>query len=648
MRALAAASLVLAVGLSSGSADAATGVCDSNPPTSSEACIAAIQAAGGVVNDIFTDAGGLTGPELPIFGTLFNQWPGCDGTVFAGCGGLDTAPYDCPGQYTCPTSTNSFSNASTYANALDHQWWHPCRLANHALVNGCPQFTACVADGVGGAYFPWEGLVYDLGGPSNKVAIFATNDHGPQPCESTEYTVYLSDNPFATETIQDPATSGIDPNKWNRAVLKQIFTKGWVEQRIPDPSGHAACGDTALYSVEQDSFVTIYSLPCGVTFRYTSIIAGNDGLDFPECAFDSQEAEVDAVAGLTESGNAVCPDADGDHYVDCNCPAAPPICDCNDADPTVHPGAPEACDDVDKNCDMVAGGCSGSLVCHESLCIPLCSGSEFPCPPGSECQSTVDGLLCVPIDCSVGGCPAGGVCKNGVCVPACDGVACPGDQVCQDGACVDPCANITCPAGTSCQAGECVSPCGCYAGDIGCGAIPGAVCDDTSGHCVPPNCVSVTCPAGQTCDPATGACVSFCNANVVCPFLQKCVEPDGCVPLCTGVTCDPGFGCDDATGECVDLCLNVTCLSPFTCVAGECVDTSGATGSGGGSSGTAAGGAAGTGGSASGSGGGGTDAGDDSGCGCTTPGERSSAPWGVLGLALVVGTAAARRRRRAL
>ena len=50
----------------------------------------------------------------------------------------------------------------------------------------------------GGNYHPWTGLVFDLGGPSNKVAIFAENDHGPQPCESLEYTVFLTDNPYAT------------------------------------------------------------------------------------------------------------------------------------------------------------------------------------------------------------------------------------------------------------------------------------------------------------------------------------------------------------------------------------------------------------------------------------------------------------------
>src|SRR6185436_6121835 len=170
------------------------------------------------------------------------------------------------------------------------------------------------------------------------------------------------------EVVLDPATTGVDPTKWNRAVLSKIYTGGWTQVRPPDPAGHGtACGDTADYSVEEDSFVQVFSLPCGITFRYASVVAGNDGLDFPACKYDSNEGEIDAVAGLTENGSAVCPDADGDHYVDCNCPGHPPICDCNDADPGIHPGAPEACDStVDYNCDGMKGTpCPVDLVCYQ-------------------------------------------------------------------------------------------------------------------------------------------------------------------------------------------------------------------------------------------------------------------------------------------
>lgn len=639
---LGASALLFATGLVSRAS--ATGVCDANPPTSTQACIDAIQANGSVVNDVFHDTNGLTAFQLPVYGQLFNAWPGCDMASFAGCSGQDTPPYDCPGQYTCSGAPNTFANASQFLAAPDHTWWHPCRLADHTLVNGCPQFNACIADGVGGAYFPWEGLVFDLGGPSNKVVIFATNDHGPQPCESTEYTVYLSDNPFATEIELAPTTNGIDPNKWNRAVLNQIFTKGWDDIRAADPAGHAACGDTALYAVEQDSFATVYQLPCGVTFRYASIVAGNDGLDFPECAFDSNEGEIDAVAGLTESGAAVCNDADNDHYVDCNCIAAPPVCDCDDSDEDVHPGAPEACDSPDLNCDGDPGACGPGLFCNQSICIPPCAGGEFDCPPGSTCETTPDGDLCVPADCSVGGCPPGTICVDDLCVPACDDVVCPGTQVCLDGQCVDPCANMVCPGNLICQAGECVAPCSCYAQDLGCTELPGTVCDAGTDTCVPPLCEGVTCPPLETCDADTGMCVTLCDPSVMCPLGQKCVEPDGCVPACTGVECDAGFECDPQTGECVDLCNQIECLAPLVCVAGQCVE--GAGGGGGGGAGGAP--SEGGGGSTASAGGVGAEDGDEGGCSCRVgAGPREGAPGAAL-VAVAAALLVAQRRRRRL
>lgn len=551
------------------SAHAATGVCDSNQPTTTQACTDAVQNAGAVVNDIFRDANNRTGPQLPTFGQLFNVWPGCDLTSWAGCAGQDLAPADCPGQYACNAASNTFATASAYANSLDHLWWHPCRLSDHSMNGACPQFGTCVADGDGQGYFPWEGSVFDLGGPSNKVVIFATNDHGPQPCESLEYTVYLTDNPFSREQITQPAVTGVDPTKWNRAVLSTVFTHGWYDTRAPDPAGHAACGDTAQYPVEQDSFVQVFSLPCGITFRYAAIIAGNDGLDFASCGFDSSEAELDAVAGLTENGAGVCPDADDDHFVDCLCPGAPPVCDCNDADPTIHPGAPEPCDAPDMNCDGVPGGCDAGLTCYQSLCMETCTG-EFSCPVGADCTSTTSGNLCVPESCNIGGCPPGSACVNNQCVPDCQDVVCPSGQECRDGACIDQCEGVVCPSGQLCDHGACGPPCTCLTGADQCAATPGSVCDP-DGSCVAPLCVGVTCPSGEHCDGSTGTCVGPCTPDVSCPAGQQCLDPGGCTPRCDGVTCTGSDVCDPSTGLCTDpLCIGVTCTPPEMCVLGAC------------------------------------------------------------------------------
>ena len=492
--------------------------------------------AGGVVNDIFKDTMGHTADQLPLYGKLFNQWagctpyevnPGCAGTSNPSASPPNPPSYNCPGNYTCASLGGASATAATFLNKLDHIWWQPCRLANPGLatVGGltCPADWTCITDQQGGNYLPWEGLIFDLGGPSNKVAIFAENDHGPQPCESLEYTVFLTDNPMAnqmTDIVLHPATDGVDPTTWNRAVLSNVFTWGWFNTRSPDVAGHGAtCGDTAQYAVEDDSFAQVFSLPCGITFRYAAIVAGNDGLDFPSCTYHSSEAELDAVAGLTESGAGVCPDNDHDGYVDCSCAGAPPPpgCDCNDADPKVHPGAPEACDaTVDNNCDGVIGTpCATGTVCYMSVCDATCTGTEATfCPAGSACTDTPKGKLCTPIDC---GCAPGQVCVNNACVDACKGVVCPGTLVCQDGNCVDPCAHLQCPAGQSCQAGVCAPPCNCYAGNLGC-SNANQVCDTGSSNtCVAPSCKGVTCPAGQACDPTSGTCVGFCNGKVMRP-----------------------------------------------------------------------------------------------------------------------------------
>ena len=633
----------------------AGGVCDSNEPTSTQSCIAAIQAAGGLVNDIFRDSLGRPGDQLPVFGTVFNNWPGCDATSHAGCAGSSNPPYDCPSNYTCvPGVANTIANAGMYANALDHLWWHPCRISNHTLdANGCP-IRSCVTNGTPGSYFPWEGLVFDLGGPSNQVAVFAENDHGPQPCESIEYTVYLSDNPFAKELIDDPTTTGADPQKWNRAVLDKIYTWGWFNTRSPDPVGFATCGDTAQYAVEDDSFVQTFKLPCGITFRYASVIGGYDGKEFPSCAYDSNEGEVDAVAGLTEEGTGVCPDDDQDNYVDCNCPGAPPLCDCDDSDENIHPGAPEACDDPDLDCDGNPGSCDPGLFCNNSICVPSCQTGEVgQCPSGSTCTPTDVGTLCVPDDCTTGGCPPDSVCDpdTKVCKPACDGVVCPPGQVCQDGKCIDPCANIQCPPPQQCLEGECKPPCSCFGADVGCD--PGEVCDRVIDLCVPPACNGVSCPVGQYCD-SSGACVDLCT-GVTCPDGQKCESSEGgCLDACADVTCPSGQACNPETGVCEDdgACDNVVCFAPQVCVAGMCVTPEGGVGGGGaGGTGGSDSDASASGGTGQGTGGkpsrGGVATGDEGGCGCRAPGS-SPAASALVSLVAMLGLigALARRRRR--
>ena len=572
--------LVAALLCLSGNAFATGPVCDVG--TGPNDCIAAIQNSGAdrVVNDIFKDAKGRDATALPVYGRLLEIdkiFPGCLAPTgqtanCAGCNpGTSLAPFDCPGpaSYTCAGGTATYASVSLAVNGKpDRTWGHPCRLQNHALAAGCPDYT-CLADGTPGAYNPWEGMVFDLGGPSNQVAIFAMNDHGPQPCESVEYTVFLTNDPKARDILLTPTTTGADPGKWNRAVLKKIYTKGWADIRPADVAGHGAtCGDTAEYAVENDSMVPVYALPCGISFRYAAIVAGNDGKDFPSCAFDSNEAELDSVAGLTETGDAVCPDADGDSFVDCACSGAPAVCDCDDTDPLAHPNAPEACNSTkDLNCNGVKPEpCPPNQGCAAGVCVPFCGG-EIGCPPGSTCQQVASNALCVPNDCTVGGCPPGATCDatSKKCVPNCDvGVVCPVGEKCVAGACLDLCRDVKCPASFTCTNGTCNPPCSCFAGDVGCTGTD--KCDrpadggTATNQCVAPDCLGVTCPAGQHC--SAGKCLGFCD-GVKCPPGDVCIPPSasdagadagaapfGCVNLCAGVSCTAPEKCDATTGKC--------------------------------------------------------------------------------------------------
>lgn len=281
---------------------AETGTCDSSPSTTVQACMDAVAASGQVIHDIFRDASGLTAVQLPSYGVLYDNWPQCATVNWGGCAGQNLPPYDCPGQYTCTSATSTFANASARLNALDHTWWLSCRLSNHSVTNGCPAWNNCVMSGTPGNYFPHEGLVFDLTGGSNQVAVMGAFANGPAVCEALAWTVYLSNNPLAQEVVSNPGVQGVNPDKWNRARLTEVFTKGFQEIRPPDPIGRADCGDTADYSVEMDAFVVVFSLPPGWNLQYAAIVPGNDGLDFPECDYHDYAGHLDAVAGLNEQG----------------------------------------------------------------------------------------------------------------------------------------------------------------------------------------------------------------------------------------------------------------------------------------------------------------------------------------------------------
>jgi uncharacterized protein (TIGR03382 family) len=437
-------------------------------------------------------------------------------------------------------------------------------------------------DGDATHFDPSLGLQYDLGGPSNKVVVFAVTDHGPFPCESFEYEVFVTNNPAATE-IADPAqncagliwtdggaTDGTppcapgvtDPSKWNRTVLYKAFLGGWNDDPLPD--GGTRWDPDAGIDYVGDGYTMVFTLPCGITFRYASLVPGNAGNPAQACTFFSGDYELDAVAGLNQDESSVCPDEDGDGYPDCACTPVSEnrICDCDDSDPTVHPGAAEDCgSDKDYGCLGGIPQCPAGSECLNHSCLKQCAG-ELGCPNGQSC---VDGY-CAGQSCQNTTCSGNEVCFNGQCVDPCQGAICPPGQTCQLGQCVDLCARVACPEGQVCQVGVCSPSCACLAS----ACTVDQACDPDAGVCVESTCLGVNCAPGQLCQ--AGACVDTCSI-VQCPAGTQCDAGSCLSDPCFNVFCAQGSVCVD--GTCLDACAQAghPCNPGFSCVSGTCERT---------------------------------------------------------------------------
>jgi hypothetical protein len=132
-------------------------------------------------------------------------------------------------------------------------------------TSGSVNINGVVGDG------PSTGIVWDLGGQANQVAVFVFVDHGPVPQEVLENTAWLSNDPNAADA------------GWTQAQLTHVYGAGW--------SGGANIAD---------GFVAVYQLPSSATFRYVSVTWGGPG-----AIQRDGDNEIDAVGGLTEVGTGV-------------------------------------------------------------------------------------------------------------------------------------------------------------------------------------------------------------------------------------------------------------------------------------------------------------------------------------------------------
>lgn len=196
--------------------------------------------------DLHVSIGTWTDPAGLVFGTAL-------GTGNLSASGLTTNLLNY--SYTI-TSTSTAS-----VNARDYAWGQ--NYGTNATTN--PALDT-----------PWNGTVFDLGGPANKAVVFPIVDHGPLPNEALEYTVYLTDTPNSTNLAD-----------WHLATLSEVYMQGWQSD------------DIAL----ADGFTTVWTLASpSDTFRYVSVQGVGSGAFQP--IFDTED-EIDAVAGLSAEGGSV-------------------------------------------------------------------------------------------------------------------------------------------------------------------------------------------------------------------------------------------------------------------------------------------------------------------------------------------------------
>ena len=174
------------------------------------------------------------------------------GSYVGGAEGFGTA--------TDPTVLGAYNTAGSLAanaNARDFAWVQD--------VSGNENLNGITGDG------PANGIIWDLQGQANQVAIFVFVDHGPVPQEVLENTAWLSNDATA-------ANAG-----WTQAQLTHVYGAGWS----PDPN-------------IADGFVAVYQLPTAATFRYVSVTWGGPG-----AIQRDGDNEIDAVAGLDVAGGGV-------------------------------------------------------------------------------------------------------------------------------------------------------------------------------------------------------------------------------------------------------------------------------------------------------------------------------------------------------
>jgi hypothetical protein len=291
-------------------------------------------------------------------------------------------------------------------------------------------------------------------------------------------------------------------------------------------------------------------------------------------------------------------DQDGDSYPDANCFGIGN--DCNDANPAIHPGVPDLCDGIDRNCDEIVnhgllgdgascttpsmccdGACSGNICTLPST---TCRRTQAVCTTSADCCS---GRCAVGVDgarrCQVfGGCSIGGeACATAAdcCSTACVGGTCADGPACRT-------QSQTCSTNAQCCSNRCVGGT-CATAGSGC-QVDGEVCSSAggccSGMCVAPSSgggashcgTHDSCRAGgEICTSSAQCCDGGCNLTTHrCEILGSCsVSGEPCTgqrDCCSALCADAGSG--------VRICQHLdgcrpygeTCTMNRDCCSNQC------------------------------------------------------------------------------
>jgi hypothetical protein len=290
-----------------------------------------------------------------------------------------------------------------------------------------------------------------------------------------------------------------------------------------------------------------------------------------------------AAAGGAGACVGTSPDRDGDTYGDAACTGT----DCNDSNPAVRPGATEACNAIDDDCDTltdetfscvagsaqscIVGSCSGSQTCSSSCTWSACTVSAGEVCNGIDdnCNGVADeGFACIlgrTQACSVGACGGTQTCVAGCSWGACTVTA---TEICNG---VDDNCNgvtdegFTCIPGRTqaCSVGACggTQTCSSSCGWGSCTVTAVESCNGVDDNCNGLTDETFTCRMG-----ATQSCTNTCGAAGT----QSCSAGSCTWGSCCGVeVC--GNSCDDDCDGLVNegcACSGDTCACPLT-VAGS-------------------------------------------------------------------------------